>query len=261
MMRLFVIIQIQKDVNDVAGSSAELKIPTHIAFVMDGNGRWAKKRFMPRNYGHSEGARSLKTVIRSLAELGVKYATFYAFSTENWNRPQEEVDGLMQLFDEQLDSLKEYEKENIRLLFIGDRTRLAPGLIEKMAECESKSADRTGLNVIIAVNYGGQDEIVRAVRKVAELAGEGYIKPQDISGKFFESLLDTNGISPVDLMVRTGGEKRLSNFLIWQNAYAEFYFCDTLWPDFGKKELIKAIEDYTSRDRRFGKVSVSKADA
>lgn len=244
----------------MARSPAELKIPTHIAFVMDGNGRWAKKRFMPRNYGHSEGARSLKTVIRSLMELGVKYATFYAFSTENWNRPKEEVDGLMRLFDEQLESLKDYEKENVRLRFIGDRTRLEPKLIEKMAECESKSADRTGLNVIIAVNYGGHDEILRAARRIAELAGEGYVKPEDISGKFFESFLDTKDIPAVDLMVRTGGEQRLSNFLIWQNAYAEFYFCDTLWPDFGKKELIQAIEDYTNRNRRFGRVESGKAD-
>lgn len=231
-----------------------LKIPDHVAFIMDGNGRWAKKRLMPRNYGHREGAKALKTVIRACKDLGIKYATFYAFSTENWSRPDDEVKGLMDLFDEQLDTLKQYTDENARLIFIGDRSRLSENLQKKMAENEEGSKDNTGLTVLIAVNYGGHDEITRAVRKISALAKEGYISEDQITPELVNSFLDTKDIPPVDLLIRTGGEERISNFLIWQCAYAEFYFCPTLWPDFDKKELVKALENYTSRDRRFGGV-------
>ncbi len=238
----------------MADTNVNLKIPVHVAFIMDGNGRWAKKRLMPRNYGHREGAKSLKTVIRACKDLGIRYATFYAFSTENWSRPDDEVKGLMDLFDEQLDTLKQYTDENARLIFIGDRTRLSESLQKKMAENEEGSKDNTGLTVLIAVNYGSHDEITRAVRKISALTKEGYITEDQITPELVNSFLDTKDIPPVDLLIRTGGEERISNFLIWQCAYAEFYFCQTLWPDFGKEELIKAIEDYTSRDRRFGGV-------
>lgn len=221
---------------------------------MDGNGRWAKKRLMPRTYGHREGAKTIKTVIRSLMDLGVEYATFYAFSTENWQRPKEEVDELMKLFDEQMESLTEYENENVRLKFIGDRTALSSTLQEKMKRCEEKSADRTGLTVIIAINYGGYDDICRGVRKIVTLAKEGFVGEENITPDFLQSFLDTKDYPNVDLMVRTGGELRISNFLIWQNAYAELYFTDTLWPDFKEKDVIAAIREYSERDRRFGKV-------
>ncbi|MCD7732547.1 MAG: di-trans,poly-cis-decaprenylcistransferase [Oscillospiraceae bacterium] len=238
----------------MADEIKQLKIPTHVAFIMDGNGRWAKKRLMPRNYGHREGAKALKTVIRACKDLGIKYATFYAFSTENWSRPDDEVKGLMDLFDEQLDTLKQYTKENARLIFIGDRTKLSDSLQKKMAENEEGSKDNTGLTVLIAVNYGSHDEITRAVKQIASLSKEGYISEEQITPELINSFLDTKDIPPVDLLIRTGGEERISNFLIWQCAYAEFYFCPTLWPDFGKNELIDALKNYTSRDRRFGGV-------
>lgn len=221
----------------MADNLAGVKIPKHIAFIMDGNGRWASKRLLPRNMGHKEGAKTLRTVIDVLKDIGVEYATFYAFSTENWSRPEEEVEGLMKLFDEQLDSLKEYEKENVRLRFIGDRSRLSKSLQSKMAECEKASKDKTGLTVAIAVNYGGCDEILRAIKKISSLSKEGYVTENDITEDFLASFLDTKGIPNVDLLVRTGGEQRISNFLIWQIAYAELYFCDTLWPDFKSQTL------------------------
>lgn len=238
----------------MANENTNLKIPTHVAFIMDGNGRWAKKRLMPRNYGHREGAKALKTIIRACNDIGIKYATFYAFSTENWSRPDDEVKGLMDLFDEQLDTLKQYTDENARLIFIGNRAKLSESLQKKMAENEEGSKDNTGLTVLIAVNYGGHDEITRAVKKISVLTKEGYITEDQIAPELVNSFLDTGNIPPVDLLIRTGGEERISNFLIWQCAYAEFYFCDTLWPDFGKNELIEALKNYTSRDRRFGGV-------
>lgn len=235
-------------------SEENLKIPRHVALIMDGNGRWAKKRMMPRTYGHREGVKALHTVIRSLERLGVEYATFYAFSTENWSRPDDEVSELMRLFNEQLDSLTKYVGDNIRLRFIGDRTKLSAELQDKMAYYEQQSAEKTGMTVIIAINYGGYDEICRAAGKICELANEGYVLPKDVMPEFFQSFLDTKDFPNVDLLVRTGGEKRLSNFLLWQTSYAELYFCDTLWPDFNEKSVLAAIKEYSSRDRRFGGV-------
>ncbi len=231
-----------------------LKIPTHIAFIMDGNGRWAKKRLMPRSYGHRQGVKALKNVIRELMRLGVKYATFYAFSTENWNRPAEEVNGLMSLFEEQFDALSEYEEENVRLRFIGDRSRLPNSLQEKMERAEKASADRTGLTVVIAVNYGGKDELCRAAGKLCELSRGGFISECCVTEEMFDSLLDTGWLPDVDLLIRTGGELRISNFLLWKAAYAELYFCDTLWPDFGRRDLMSALKDFSARDRRFGRI-------
>ncbi len=219
---------------------------------MDGNGRWAKKRGLPRTAGHREGAKVLRRLIRDLSDIGIEYATFYAFSTENWKRSDEEVSALMKLLEENLDDLVNYENENIRLRFIGGRERLSPLLCEKMQKGEDKSRDRTGMTVTIAINYGGRDDIVRAAKKSAELISEGYLKPDDLTEDLFTSMLQTEDIPPVDLMIRTGGEIRISNFLIWQISYAELYFTDTLWCDFGKKDLEKAIDEYMTRNRRYG---------
>lgn len=227
-------------------------LPRHVAFIMDGNGRWAKKRGLPRTAGHREGAKVLRRLIRDLSDIGIEYATFYAFSTENWKRSDEEVSALMKLLEENLDDLVNYENENIRLRFIGGRERLSPLLCEKMQKGEDKSRDRTGMTVTIAINYGGRDDIVRAVKKSAELISEGYLKPDDLTEDLFTSMLQTEDIPPVDLMIRTGGEIRISNFLIWQISYAELYFTDTLWCDFGKKDLEKAIDEYMTRNRRYG---------
>ncbi len=235
----------------------DLKIPRHVAIIMDGNGRWAKKRMMPRTYGHREGVKSLQTVIRSLERHGVEYATFYAFSTENWSRPDDEVSELMRIFNEQLDNLTKYASDNIRLRFIGDRTKFSDDLQKKMAYYEQQSAEKTGMTVIIAINYGGYDEICRAIAKICELAKEGYVSPKDITPGFFQSFLDTADMPNVDLLIRTGGEMRLSNFLLWQASYAELYFCDTLWPDFNEKSVMAAIKEYSSRDRRFGGVKTT----
>ncbi len=231
----------------------QLNIPKHIAFIMDGNGRWATKRGLSRNAGHKEGTKILKKLIDDLSELGVEYATFYAFSTENWNRPKEEVDGLMSLFNSYLDELENHKTDNdFRLRFIGDLSRLDKSLQEKMIRYEEGSKDRNGLCVTLAINYGGRDEITNTAKKISRLTEDGFITPDRVNEELIDSLLYTNGIPPVDLLIRTAGEKRLSNFLLWQSAYAELYFCDTLWPDFGKKELIGAITDYTGRTRKFG---------
>ena len=230
--------------------------PAHVAFIMDGNGRWATKRHMPRTYGHSAGVSALKKVISRLRELNIGYATFYAFSTENWNRPKEEVDQLMKIFDEQFDELTKYEKENVSLRFIGDRSRLSESLQRKMSDAEQRSSgkDHDGLTVTIAINYGSRDEIEKKKKKLFELKSDGMICDEDVSPDLIDSCLDTSGMPAVDLLIRTGGELRLSNFLLWQCAYAELYFCDTLWPDFGAKELDKALLSFAKRDRRFGKV-------
>ena len=234
--------------------STEGALPKHIAFIMDGNGRWAKKRLMPRTYGHREGVKSLKKIISRVSELNIPYATFYAFSTENWNRPEEEVTELMRLFDEQLDDLVNYQSENIRLRFIGDRSALDKKLSEKMGYYERETAGRTGTTACFAINYGGRDDIARCLRSLSLQLRDGFLRPEDISEGLISSLLDTGGIPDVDLLVRTGGEKRISNFLLWQLAYRELYFCDCLWPDFDESELELALESYSGRQRRFGRV-------
>lgn len=230
----------------------EALLPKHVAFIMDGNGRWAKKRGLPRTAGHREGAKVLRRLIRELDEMGIKYATFYAFSTENWKRSDEEVSALMKLLEDNLDDLVNYENENIRLRFIGGRERLSDVLQEKMAKGEEKSHDRTGMTVTIAINYGGRDDIVRAAKKAADLVKDGFLKPDDLTEEFFATLLQTEDIPDVDLMIRTGGEVRISNFLIWQISYAELYFTDTLWCDFTKKDLEKAVGEFSQRNRRYG---------
>lgn len=231
---------------------AERMLPTHIAFIMDGNGRWAKKRGLPRTAGHREGAKTLRRLIRDLDDLGIKYATFYAFSTENWKRSEEEVTALMKLLEDNLDDLINYKDENIRLRFIGGRERLSAVLQDKMRDAEEKSLGHTGLTVTLAINYGGRDDIARAAQKAASLASEGFLKPSDITEDALGAMLQTEDIPDVDLLVRTGGEQRLSNFLLWQVSYAELYFCDTLWCDFTKKELLAAIDEFSRRNRRYG---------
>lgn len=233
----------------------EEKVPKHIAIIMDGNGRWAKKRFMPRNYGHAQGSKAVENICEDAYNLGVKYLTVYAFSTENWVRPKEEIDALMKLLRTYMkDCLKRSSKNNMRVRVIGDISRLPEDLQQSIIELEQVSAKNTGLNFQVALNYGGRDEMIRAIRKVASDVKENKVSVDEITEETFAEYLDTREIPEPDLLIRTSGEKRLSNFLLWQLAYTEFYFTDVLWPDFNKKELIKAIDYYKDRDRRYGAV-------
>lgn len=232
-----------------------MNIPNHIAIIMDGNGRWAKKRFLPRNAGHVAGAKTVEKIIEDAYDLGVKYLTVYAFSTENWNRPDDEVAALMKLLKNYLkDCIKRANSNNMRVRVIGERSRLEPEIVEKIEELEECSKNNTGITFIIALNYGARDEIVRGIRKISRECAEGKIAPEDITEDMFNGFLDTHDIPDPDLLIRTSGELRLSNYLLWQLAYTEFYFTDVLWPDFNKEELKKAIAKYNERDRRFGKV-------
>ena len=235
------------------------KIPQHIAIILDGNGRWAKAKGMPRNYGHTAGARNVETVCQAAHDLGVKYVTMYAFSTENWNRPEGEVEALMKLLESYLKNcIKTADKNNMRVRVIGDTTRLSERFQERIRELEAASAKNDGLNLQIAINYGSRDEMTRAMRRMSEDVAAGKRKPEEITESVFEEYLDTAGIPDPDLLIRTSGELRLSNFLLWQHAYSEFYFTDVPWPDFHKEELERAIEAYNKRDRRFGGLTDKK---
>ena len=235
------------------------KIPQHIAIILDGNGRWAKAKGMPRNYGHTAGAKNVETVCQAAHDLGVKYVTMYAFSTENWNRPEGEVEALMKLLESYLKNcIKTADKNNMRVRVIGDTTRLSERFQERIRELEAASAKNDGLNLQIAINYGSRDEMTRAMRRMSEDVVAGKRKPEEITESVFEEYLDTAGIPDPDLLIRTSGELRLSNFLLWQLAYSEFYFTDVPWPDFHKEELERAIEAYNKRDRRFGGLSDKK---
>lgn len=235
------------------------KIPQHIAIILDGNGRWAKAKGMPRNYGHTAGARNVETVCQAAHDLGVKYVTMYAFSTENWNRPEGEVEALMKLLESYLKNcIKTADKNNMRVRVIGDTTRLSDRFQERIRELEAASAKNDGLNLQIAINYGSRDEMTRAMRRMSEDVAAGKRKPEEITESVFEEYLDTAGIPDPDLLIRTSGELRLSNFLLWQLAYSEFYFTDVPWPDFHKEELERAIEAYNKRDRRFGGLTDNK---
>lgn len=230
-------------------------VPRHVAIILDGNGRWAKKRFLPRNAGHAAGSKNVEKICSAAWDMGIEYVTMYAFSTENWSRPKEEVDALMKLLYSYLkDCLRTSEKNNMRVRVIGDITRLAPDLQEQIKKLEQFSAKNTGLNFQVALNYGSRDEITRAVTKLAQDVKNGVCDPENIDEQTISDYLDTKGIPDPDLMIRTSGEQRLSNYLLWQMAYTEFYFTDVLWPDFDKKELEKAVEYYRNRDRRFGGV-------
>lgn len=232
-----------------------MNVPNHIAIILDGNGRWAKKKGMPRSYGHVKGCANLETICDDMKELGVKYLTVYAFSTENWKRSREEVEGLMKLFRNYLKKcIKIAEKNKMRVRVIGDITAFDKDIQERIAYLEEFSKKYDDLHFQIALNYGSRDEIARGMRRLAQDAAEGKIKPEDVDEEMVESYLDTAGIPDPDLMIRTSGELRLSNFLLWQLAYTEFYFTDVAWPDFNREELICAIEKYNARDRRYGGV-------
>lgn len=238
-----------------------MKIPAHIAIILDGNGRWAKAKGMPRNYGHAQGSKNVERICEEAYRMGVKYLTVYAFSTENWNRPKDEVDALMKLLRNYMKTcLKTAAKNDMKVRVIGDKTGLDEDIRNRIAELEEATKDNGGLNFQIALNYGSRDEIVRAVRRVSEDVKEEKVKPEDIDEKMFETYLDTHGIPDPDLMIRTSGELRLSNYLLWQLAYTEFYFTDIPWPDFTKEELSKAIEQYNRRDRRYGGVKEAQED-
>ncbi len=233
---------------------SENNLPKHIGFIMDGNGRWAQKRGLPRTAGHAEGAQTFRKIARYCKDIGIKYITFYAFSTENWKRPKQEVDMIMKLFMQYLDEAENFAKDKTRLIFLGDKSRLEPKMMEKMVRLEKASENFDEMTLAVAINYGGRDDIVHSVRSVAEMLQNGDIKVSDIDESLITSLLYTGTMPDVDLVIRPSGEQRISNFLIWQSAYAEFYFTDVLWPDFTPKELDKALEDYASRGRRFGGV-------
>lgn len=231
-----------------------MRVPNHIAIILDGNGRWAKKRGMPRSYGHVKGCENLEDICEVVKELGVKYLTVYAFSTENWKRSKEEVDGLMKLFRNYLKKcIKISQKNNMRVKVIGDVSAFDPDIQESIAKLENFSKDFTELHFQIALNYGSRDEITRAVNRMLEDQKAGKLETP-VEEETISNYLDTAGIPDPDLMIRTSGEQRLSNYLMWQHAYSEFYFTDVPWPKFDKAELVKALEAYTSRDRRYGKV-------
>ena len=235
---------------------SEMKIPNQVAIILDGNGRWAKKRLMPRNYGHAKGAKTVEKICEEAWDMGIKYLTVYAFSTENWKRPQDEVDALMKLLKNYLkDCIERSNSNDMRVRVIGDKTALNDEIREKIEELEEMTKDNKGLNFTIAINYGSRDEMVRAMKKMAMDVKEGKVSPEELSEATFENYLDTIGIPDPDLLIRTSGEQRLSNYLLWQLAYTEFYFTDVLWPDFSKKDLEQAVLAYNKRDRRFGKVS------
>ncbi len=232
-----------------------MNVPHHVAIILDGNGRWAKAKGMPRNYGHAQGSKNVERICEDAWRIGIKYLTVYAFSTENWNRPKDEVDALMTLLRNYMKTcLKTAAKNDMKVRVIGDISRLDEDIRNRILELEEATKENGGLNFQIAINYGSRDEIIRAVRRISSDCAEGKIKPEEIDESIFEHYLDTHDIPDPDLLIRTSGELRLSNYLLWQLAYTEFYFTDVPWPDFNKEELIKAVEQYNARDRRYGGV-------
>ena len=232
-----------------------MKVPQHVAIILDGNGRWAKSKGMPRNYGHAQGSKNVERICEEAWRMGIKYLTVYAFSTENWNRPKDEVDALMKLLRNYMKTcLKTAAKNDMKVRVIGDIEPLDEDIKKRIGELEAATVDNGGLNFTIALNYGSRDEMTRAARRMAQDCADGKLDPDKIDESVFESYLDTHGIPDPDLMIRTSGEQRLSNYLLWQLAYSEFYFTDVPWPDFTKGELVKAVEEYNHRHRRFGGV-------
>lgn len=232
-----------------------MNMPNHVAIILDGNGRWARSKGMPRNYGHVQGAKTVETICEEAYRMGIRYLTVYAFSTENWNRPQEEVDALMKLLRNYMKTcLKTAAKNNMCVRVIGDKTGLDDDIRSRIGQLEEATKENTGLHFQIALNYGGRDEIVRAVRKMMEKAEDGELKPEEVTEELLDNSLDTAGLPEPDLLIRTCNEQRISNFLLWQCAYTEFYFTPVAWPDFTKEELVKAVEAYNQRDRKYGKV-------
>lgn len=230
-----------------------MNVPQHIAIILDGNGRWAKQHGMPRNFGHTQGAKNVEIICREAWDLGVKYLTVYAFSTENWSRPKEEVDALMKLLRNYMKNcIKTAEKNHMRVRVIGDKTGLSEDIQKSIARLEESSKNQDGLNFQIAINYGSRDEMLRGMRKMLRDYKENQFSLDELDETRFQSYLDTADIPDPDLLIRTSGEQRISNYLLWQLAYTELYFTNVPWPDFTKEELVKAIEDYNSRDRRYG---------
>ena len=230
-----------------------LQMPKHVAIILDGNGRWAKAKGLPRNYGHVEGAKTVEKICEEAYKMGIQYLTVYAFSTENWNRPQDEVDALMKLLRNYMKNcLKTAEKNRMCVRVIGDLTGLEEDLQAKINELMEATKNNDGLHFQIAINYGGRDEITRAVKKLADKVQTGELKAQDITADMINAQIDTAGIPDPDLLIRTCNEQRISNFLLWQLAYTEFYFTPVAWPDFTKEELVKAVEAYNHRDRKYG---------
>lgn len=232
-----------------------MSVPNHVAIILDGNGRWAKAKGLPRTAGHIQGVKTVEAICENAYNMGINYLTVYAFSTENWNRPDSEVETLMNLLRNYLkSSIKRAQKNNMCVRVLGDKTRLAADLRDSIEELEQITKNNTGLHFQIAINYGGRDELRRAVTKLADKVAAGEIRPSEIDDGMIEAELDTAGIPDPDLMIRTSGEQRISNYLLWQLAYSELYFTQVPWPDFNKKELEKAVEAYQNRDRRYGLV-------
>lgn len=232
-----------------------LKIPTHVSIILDGNGRWAKSKGMPRTYGHSEGAKNIEQICMDADEIGIKYLTVYAFSTENWNRPSAEVKALMKLLNFYLKTIgKKAMKNNMRMRIIGDRDGLDDDIRQAIIDIETLTKDNTGLQFQIAINYGSRDEMIRGMKKMLVDYKDDKFALEDVTDTLYSSYLDTADIPDPDLMIRTSGEERLSNYLMWQHAYSEFYFTKVPWPDFSKEDLLEAIRVYTGRDRRFGAI-------
>ena len=230
-----------------------MNIPGHVAIILDGNGRWAKSKGMPRNYGHVQGAKAVEKICEEAWQLGIQYLTVYAFSTENWKRPEDEVHALMKLLRNYLKTcLKTAEKNRMCVRILGDKSGLDEDIQKRIEELEQATRKNDGLHFQIALNYGGRDELVRVMKKLSAEVKEGRIEPEDITEELVSSMLDTGGIPEPDLLIRTCNEQRISNFLLWQLAYTEFYFTPVAWPDFTKEELIRAIEAYNTRDRRYG---------
>lgn len=235
--------------------SEQRKIPNHVAIILDGNGRWAKSKGMPRNYGHVQGAKTVEVICEEAYKMGIQYLTVYAFSTENWNRPKDEVDALMGLLRNYMKNCqKTAEKNRMCVRVIGDKTRLDADLQQQIAALEEKTKDNDGLHFQVAINYGGRDELVRAMKKAYADVANGTRKIEELNEDVISSYLDTAGIPDPDLLIRTSGEQRTSNFLPWQLAYSEFYFTPVPWPAFTKADLEEAVDSYTRRDRRFGLV-------
>ncbi len=230
-----------------------MNVPQHVAIILDGNGRWARSKGMPRNYGHAQGSKNVERICEEAWRMGIKYLTVYAFSTENWQRPKSEVDALMKLLRNYMKTcLKTAEKNDMKIRVIGDIHPLDEDIKKRILELEEASRNNGGLNFTIALNYGSRDEMIRAVKRLARDCVDQKVKPEDIDEKLYAAYLDTRELPDPDLLIRTSGELRLSNYLLWQLAYSEFYFTDVPWPDFTKEELIRAIEHYNSRERRFG---------
>lgn len=235
--------------------SGELRMPRHVAIILDGNGRWARAKGMPRNYGHVQGAKTVETICEEAYRMGIQYLTVYAFSTENWNRPQDEVDALMKLLRSYMKTcLKTAEKNRMCVKVLGEKSRLDEDIRSRILELEEATKNNDGLHFQIAINYGGRDEIVRAVRTLAQEAVNGQLSVEDITEERLSGALDTVGLPEPDLLIRTCNEQRISNFLLWQLAYTELYFTPVAWPDFSREELEKAIIAYNKRDRRYGLV-------